>query len=53
MIAEGFKSREIADQLCISQSTVEKHRVNLMRKLDLHSVSGVTAYAAKRGLIAT
>lgn len=53
LIAEGYKSREIADQLCISQSTVEKHRVNLMRKLDLHSVSGVTAYAAKRGLIAT
>jgi DNA-binding NarL/FixJ family response regulator len=53
MIAEGFKSREIADQLCISPSTVEKHRVNLMRKLDLHSVSAVTAYAAKRGLIAT
>ena len=51
MIAEEYKSREIADQLCISQSTVEKHRVNLMRKLDLHSVSGVTAYAAKRGLI--
>lgn len=53
MIAEGFKSREIADQLCISQSTVEKHRVNLMRKLSLHSVSAVTAYAAKRGLITT
>ena len=53
LIAEGYKSREIADQLCISQSTVEKHRGNLMRKLDLHSVSGVTAYAAKRGLIAT
>jgi two-component system response regulator NreC len=53
MIAEGYKSREIADQLCISQSTVEKHRVNLMGKLDLHSVSGVTAYAAKRGLIST
>ena len=53
MIAEGFKSREIADQLCISPSTVEKHRVNLMHKLDLHSVSAVTAYAAKRGLIAT
>ena len=53
MIAEGYKSREIAEQLCISPSTVEKHRVNLMRKLDLHSVSAVTAYAAKRGLIAT
>lgn len=53
MIAEGYKSREIADHLCISASTVEKHRVNLMRKLDLHSVSAVTAYAAKRGLIAT
>ena len=53
MIAEGYKSREIAEQLFISASTVEKHRVNLMRKLDLHSVSAVTAYAAKRGLIVT
>lgn len=53
LIAEGYKSREIAEQLCISPSTVEKHRVNLMRKLDLHSVSAVTSYAAKRGLIAT
>jgi len=51
MIAEGYKSREIADQLCISPSTVEKHRVNLMRKLGLHSASAITAYAAKRGLI--
>jgi DNA-binding NarL/FixJ family response regulator len=51
LIAEGYKSREIAEQLCISFSTVDKHRVNLMRKLDLHSASAVTAYAAKRGLI--
>jgi len=51
MIAEGYKSREIAEQLGISFSTVDKHRVNLMRKLDLHSASAVTAYAAKRGLI--
>jgi DNA-binding NarL/FixJ family response regulator len=51
MIAEGQKSREVAENLCISPKTVEKHRINLMRKLDLHSVSAVTAYAARKGLI--
>jgi DNA-binding NarL/FixJ family response regulator len=51
MIAEGYKSREIGEYLGISLKTVEKHRANLMQKLDLHSVSAVTAFAAKKGLI--
>ena len=51
LIAEGCKSREIADQFCISEETVAKHRANIMRKLDLHSVSALTAYALKKGLI--
>jgi len=51
LIAEGYKTKEIADFLGISAKTAEKHRANLMRKLDLHSVSAVTAFAAQKGLI--
>ena len=45
VLAEGHKNREVADHLCISVKTVEKHRSNLMQKLDLHSASGRIAYA--------
>ncbi len=51
MVGEGYKNKEIADLLCISPKTVEKHRSNLMRKLDLHSVSALTAYAIDKGLV--
>jgi two-component system response regulator NreC len=51
LIAEGHKNKEIADYLCISVKTVEKHRANLMKKLDLHSAAALTAYAMERGLV--
>ena len=51
LIAEGYKNKEVADYLCISLKTVEKHRSNLMRKLDLHNVAALTAFAAEKGLI--
>ena len=51
MIAEGYKNKEIGNYLCISTKTVEKHRANLMKKLDLHSTSALTAFAMERGLI--
>jgi DNA-binding NarL/FixJ family response regulator len=51
MIAEGLKTREIAGVLSLSPKTVEKHRTNMMNKLDLHSVSAVTLYAIQSGLI--
>ena len=51
LIAEGYKTREIADYLSLSKKTIEKHRGNLMRKLDLHSVAAVTAYAIDNGLL--
>jgi len=51
LIAEGFKNKEIADELCISVKTVEKHRANLMEKLDLHNASVLTAFAMDKGLI--
>ena len=51
MIAEGLKTREIAEKLSLSPKTIEKHRTNMMNKLDLHSVSAVTLYAIQSGLI--
>jgi DNA-binding NarL/FixJ family response regulator len=51
LIAEGYKNKEIADDLCISVKTVEKHRANLMEKLDLHNVQALTAYAIEKGLV--
>ncbi len=51
LIAEGYRNKEIADYLFISIKTVEKHRANLMRKLDLHNAAALTAYAVEKGLI--
>ena len=51
LIAEGKKSREVAEYLSVSLKTVEKHRSNLMRKLDLHSISEITKYAIANSLV--
>jgi len=51
LIAEGYKNREVADYLCISPKTVEKHRANLMKKLDLHNTAALTALAMEKGLV--
>lgn len=51
LIAEGFKNKEIAEDLCISLKTVEKHRANLMKKLDLHNAATLTVYAVQKGLV--
>jgi DNA-binding NarL/FixJ family response regulator len=59
LIIEGFKNREIADSLCISIKTVETHRTNLMKKLNVHNVVemisvaeefGISNYSAERQL---
>jgi DNA-binding NarL/FixJ family response regulator len=52
MVAEGRTNRQIADHLCICAKTVDRHRANLMRKLDLHSAAALTVFAMKKGLIA-
>ena len=52
MIAEGNRNRDIARFLGISIKTVEKHRSNFMRKLDLHNSSEITAFAMREGMIA-
>jgi DNA-binding NarL/FixJ family response regulator len=51
LVAEGHPNRYIADFLCLSVKTVEKHRSNLMKKLDLHNASTLTAYAIEKGLV--
>jgi DNA-binding NarL/FixJ family response regulator len=51
LIAEGYKNKEIADDLCISVKTVEKHRANLMEKLNLHNAQALTAFAIDHGLV--
>ncbi len=51
LLAEGFTNKEIADLLFISVKTVEKHRSNLMGKLDLHNVAALTAYAIDKKLV--
>lgn len=51
LIAEGFTTSEIAARFAIGSRTVETHRQGLMRKLDIHSVAGLTRYAVARGLV--
>ena len=53
LVAEGHPNKYIADYFCLSVKTVEKHRSNLMKKLDLHNASTLTAYAIEKGLVAT
>jgi DNA-binding NarL/FixJ family response regulator len=50
-IAEGGSNKEIACKLSVSVRTVETHRERIMRKLDIHSVAGLTKYAIAKGLI--
>jgi two-component system NarL family response regulator len=50
LLANGKRSTEIASELAISVATVEVHRRNIMRKLDLHTVAELTKYAIREGL---
>ena len=51
LIAEGYSSKEIADVLVISAKTVERHRANVLEKLDVRGRVELTRYAIRRGLI--
>jgi DNA-binding NarL/FixJ family response regulator len=51
LVGEGYTSTEIASYLCISPKTVDKHRANMMRKLNLHNAAALTVYAMDRGLV--
>lgn len=51
LIAEGHTNKEIGERLGLSAKTVDVHRTNLMRKLDLHSAQALTRFAIRRGLV--
>jgi len=51
LIAEGHKNKEIAEYLFISVKTVEKHRDNIMKKLNLHSTLALAKFAMENGLV--
>ncbi len=51
LIAEGMSNKEVAQKLSISVRTVEHHRLNIMRKLDVSNVAGLIKYAVKTKLI--
>jgi DNA-binding NarL/FixJ family response regulator len=51
LVAEGWSSRRIADELVISKNTVDRHRQNLLEKLGLHDRVELTRYAIRRGLV--
>ena len=51
LLAEGKSSREVADALGLSVKTAETHRANIMRKLNLHSVSDLVMYAVRNNIV--
>jgi DNA-binding NarL/FixJ family response regulator len=51
LIAEGNTNQEIAATLSLSKKTVESHRSNIMRKLDLHDVTDLVKYAIRKGVV--
>jgi DNA-binding NarL/FixJ family response regulator len=51
LIAEGHTSQDIAEQLFISVKTVEKHRYQIMERLDIHNIAGLVRYAVEQGLV--
>jgi two-component system response regulator NreC len=51
LLAEGRTVREVASELALSIKTVEAHKLNLMRKLDIHNRASLVEYAMRKGLI--
>ena len=51
LVAKGKTIEQAATMLHISQRTVQTHRYNIMKKLDIHSVAGLTRYALQTGLL--
>jgi DNA-binding NarL/FixJ family response regulator len=51
LVAEGKVNKQISAELCVSVKTVEKHRQQVMNKLNIHDVAGLTRYAISKGII--
>jgi DNA-binding NarL/FixJ family response regulator len=51
LIAEGFANKQIAAELGLSVKTVEKHRQQVMQKLNIHDIAGLVRHAASKGII--
>lgn len=51
MTAEGYSVRQIAAMLCLSSKTVDAHKVNLMRKLNIHNKAHLVQYAFRNGIL--
>jgi two-component system response regulator NreC len=51
LVAEGYTAREIADMLVISLRTVETHKTNLMKKLDIRNKADLIRFAIRKGII--
>jgi DNA-binding NarL/FixJ family response regulator len=51
LIADGFSNKEIGEQLFISHRTVDTHRTNLMKKLNVNNIAGLVSFALKNGLV--
>jgi DNA-binding NarL/FixJ family response regulator len=51
LIAEGHTTKEIAVRLDISVKTADTHRTNVMNKLDIHDIAGLTRFAIQNGLV--
>ena len=52
LIAKGYTSKEMAQMLNLSPKTIETHRTQLMKQLDIHDVAGLVRYAIRVGLVA-
>jgi DNA-binding NarL/FixJ family response regulator len=52
MVAEGYRTREIAAHLQLSVKTIESHRGEIMKRLEIHEVVGLVRYAMRVGLVA-
>jgi len=51
LIAEGYTSKKISEELHISRNTVQRHREKIMKKTNIHDVAGLTRYAIEKGII--
>src|SRR5882672_3344736 len=51
LIAEGYANKQIAGELGLSVKTVEKHRQQVMQKLDIHNIAGLVRHAVEKGII--